>query len=290
MAMKHRVRSSGRADRADRSDRSDRADRSTRSTSSTASTKSTRSAATNPNHRAYGKDFAAVYEQEWGFWGIRMWPFLREQVERHAPAAATWIDLCCGAGSLLKLVCRAGYEATGVDRSRHQLAHARRNVPAARFVRQDIRALELPERFDIATCLFDSLNYIVHDADLLRAFRGARRHLKSEGLFVFDVNTYEGLEDHWTRTTRMELRGKTLILESTFDPDEAIGRLSITGFVKEGRLYRKFEEEHFERGYRAAEIESMLDRAGFSFRKCDGLTLGRPRKRSPRLVYVCRPS
>ena len=53
----------------------------------------------------YGKDFAAIYNDKWAMWGPRMWPFLAEKVEKRVPDAKTWLDLCCGAGSLLKLVC-----------------------------------------------------------------------------------------------------------------------------------------------------------------------------------------
>jgi len=217
-----------------------------------------------------------------------MWPFLQVQVERHVRCAKTWLDLCCGAGTLLRLVCRHGYEATGVDLSKHQLAHARRNAPKATLHHSDICDLDLRGRFDVITSIFDSLNYILSARDLLRAFRRARRHLAPGGIFIFDVNTYEGLEDHWNQTTRMSVPGKVLVLESHFDSETALASLAIVGFVKQGRLFRKFEELHIERGYRAAELDDMLDRAGFTFRKRDGIILGRPRKRSPRLIYVCR--
>ena len=236
----------------------------------------------------YGKEFAAVYNAKWAFWGPKMWPFLKETVARSVPQARTWLDLCCGAGSLLKFVCKSGFAATGVDRSRYQIAHARRNAPCARLIVGDILHLSLRERFDVVTCMFDSLNYLTRKADLLRAFRRARRHVKPNGIFVFDMNTFEGLQDQWCKTTARHERDLSLSIETSFDPTRALGRCVITGFVREGRLYRRFREEHVERGYRAGEIEDLLEKAGFSFRKRDGNRFGRPRKRSGRLLYVCR--
>ena len=95
------------------------------------------------------------------------------------------------------------------------------------------------------------------------------------------------LQDVWNRTSASDKPGWTLIMSSSFDEKRALGRVVITGFVKQGKLYRKFQEEHIERGYRAEEIDQLLDRAGFVFRKYDGRDFRRPRKRSPRLVYVC---
>ena len=236
----------------------------------------------------YGRDFAAIYDRKWGFWGPKMWPFLRPLVRKQLPIAKTWLDLCCGTGSLLRLVKRGGYDATGVDRSRHQIRLARRNVPGARFVVQDVRRLSLPRNFDVITCMFDSLNYLTTSLDLLKAFRGARRHLAPDGIFAFDMNTFEGLEDSWRRTSVKREPDLTLIVENTFDAKRALGHCLITGFIRTKTGYRRFQEDHVERGYRAREIERLLSQAGFVFKKYDGNSLGRVRKRSGRLLYVCR--
>lgn len=235
----------------------------------------------------YGRDFAAVYNESWGDFTRRIWPFLRETVRRYNPGARTWLDLCCGTGSLLRLLCEHGFSATGVDLSRYQLKYARENAPDARLVRADIREAALPGKFDVITCMFDSLNYLSTKRDLERALRRARRHLAYGGLLIFDINTFEGLRKNWCRASTMREPGWMVVIESSFDRRRGMGRCVITGFLKEGRLWRRFEEEHVERGHRPEEIEELLGRAGLGFRKYDGDSLGRARKRSGRLVYVC---
>ena len=237
--------------------------------------------------QVYGKEFAAVYAAKWSDWGPKMWPFLSATVKRRVPGARTWLDLCCGAGSLLRLVCAHGFAATGVDISRHQLRWARRHTPGAKLVRQDIRRLSLSQRHDVITCMFDSLNYLMTRQELLAAFRKARAHLKPGGIFVFDMNTFEGLQDRWRRTSVRHEQDLSLIIESSFEPKRAWGSCVITGFVRKGRLYRRFREEHTERGYIPEEIESLLRRAKFRFRKFDGDTFRRAKRRSGRLLYVC---
>ena len=83
-------------------------------------------------------------------------------------------------------------------------------------------------------------------------------------------------------------RGRVIVVETSFDEKGARGRALITGFIRQGRLYRKFEEEHVQRGYRAQEVADLLGRAGLTFRAYDGRTFGRPKKRSERLVYCCQ--
>lgn len=238
----------------------------------------------------YGKEFAAVYNDKWAFWGPKMWAFLSPVVRKEFPEAKTWLDLCCGTGSLLRLVGDSGFAATGVDLSIHQVRHARRNVPGAKVLVQDIRHLSLPHTFDVVSCMFDSLNYLTTKRDLLTAFRKVKRHLAEDGIFAFDMNTFEGLQDQWCRTSASHDRDLTLIVETSFDAKRALGRCLITGFIREGTRYRKFQEEHLERGYHAQEIEDLLSRAGFIFKKHDASSLGRARKRSGRLLYICRRS
>jgi len=235
----------------------------------------------------YGKEFAAVYNDQWAFWGSKMWPFLEKVAAAQNPDARTWLDLCCGCGSLLKFVCESGFAAVGVDVSPHQLKHAKKNAPGATYVRSDVRRFSLGRKFDVITCLFDSLNYLTRKKDLERVFRAVRRHLESGGLFAFDVNTFEGLQDQWCETSVRRARGRTVIIKTSFDEKRALGRCLVTGFLKEGRLYRRFEEEHIERGYRAGEIEDLLARAGLTFEKYDGYVLSAPQPRSGRLLYLC---
>lgn len=235
----------------------------------------------------YGKEFAAVYNDQWRDFTTRLWPFLSKTVTKHNREANTWLDLCCGTGFLLRLVCDSGFQAVGLDISPHVLTYASKNAPTARLVKADVRDFSLPRRFDVITCMYDSLNYLRLKKDLERVFRRVHRHLASSGLFIFDVNTFEGLQDNWCRTSTIRDSHRTIIIDTSFDSSHAVGRCLITGFVKHGRVYRKFEEEHIQRGYRATEVEDLLTRTGFTWKKFDGSTLARPRKRSGRLIYVC---
>ncbi len=235
----------------------------------------------------YGRDFAAIYNVAWAFWGPKMWPFLSAQVARRCPHAHTWLDLCCGTGSLLKLACANGFEAVGVDRSPHQLRYARKNAPEARLLRGDIRSFALKRRFDIITCLFDSLNYVTTLGEVGRVFRCVRRHLAPGGLFIFDVNTPEGHRRQWRGAWIRRVKESTLIGESSWDERTHLAYLRLTGFVRKGRLFRRFQEQHVQRGYERGEMDARLAEAGFAFRRYNGSSLTRRLAKAGRLLYVC---
>jgi SAM-dependent methyltransferase len=235
----------------------------------------------------YGATFSRIYDREWAFWAEHLWPFLSAKVGECCPGARTWLDLCCGGGHLLRRICEAGYVGVGLDLSPHQLASARRNAPGAKLLCADVRAFELCARFDVVTCTFDSLNYLTEPDGLASVFARAARHLAEGGLFVFDMNVFEGLQDAWNRKSSIQCGDERVTIETSFDPETAIGRALISGFAAEGDTSPTFVEEHIERGYRAYEIEEMLTTQGFAFETLDGHSLQAPEARSARLLYVC---
>jgi len=236
----------------------------------------------------YGREFSKVYDEKWTAWGARMWPFLFRLAKENCPEAASWLDLCCGPGALLKYVTERDFSGFGVDISPHQIQIAKYRVPKAYFCVDDVCDLSLSQKFDIITCTYDSLNYLTKKRDLERAFRKASLHLADAGVFLFDMNTFEGLQDKWCETHIMREPSKTIIVEASFNERRALGKCFITGFVKEGPFYRTFEETHIERGYTREEIEQSLTKTGFAFKVYDGDTFRRPRERSGRLLYICK--
>jgi len=196
---------------------------------------------------------------------------------------------CAAAPDSSSRALEAGYEPTGVDCSVHQLRHARRNAQNAHLVCADIRELALARRFDVITCMFDSLNYLTEPADLARALKRIAAHLTESGLFIFDVNTWEGLQDRWRAMSAFRDPGRLILVDSSFDEEAGLGHCLITGFLREGNLWRRFDEEHIQRGYRGAEIDAMPADAGLSFEKLDGHSLAEPGERCGRLLYVCEP-
>ena len=135
--------------------------------------------------------------------------------------------------------------------------------------------------------MFDSLNYLTLKQDLAKVFHRVHLHLNQNGLFAFDMNTFHGLQDQWCITTTTHDENSTVIIETSFNTRRSLGSCLITGFLKDGKGYRKFQEEHIERGYKVHEIEELLRKAGFAFKKHDGSTLSTSKRRSAKLLYLC---
>lgn len=235
----------------------------------------------------YGRQFASVYNDWWSWRSEKLWPFLVQVAKSRTARQGRWLDLCCGSGALLKRVGETGYAAWGLDISPHQLRHARKNAPEARLIQGDVRSFSLEERFEVITCLFDSLNCLIARDDVERAFQVVASHLDDQGVFIFDINTFEGLFFNWNGTRVIRDPDRTLIVETSFDDRRAEGRCRVTGFVRIGPFFQRFEEEHVERAFDAELIEALLNKVGFAYEKLDGDTLEFPNARTCRLMYLC---
>jgi len=219
------------------------------------------------------------------------------------------LDLACGTGNVSFAMARRGYRVTGLDLSPEMLDVARKKgqdlvlapvplpdgtVPTIKpveFVQGDMRDFHLGRQFHVITCLYDSINYLRTEDDLARTLMCARAHLKRGGIFIFDVNTeYQLARSHNKRAMMFE-KGDQIVLfwQDRWIQKTKIWQVRLTGFVKEGDLYRRFREMHEERAYSAAEVTSCLDKAGFRrVTVYEAYAFQPSGPQSPRLYFVAR--
>jgi SAM-dependent methyltransferase len=156
----------------------------------------------------------------------------------------------------------------------------------AKYACQNIKDLKLNKKFDLITCCLDSTNYILKDRDLVSFFKNIKLHLKDNGLFIFDINSYYKLtEILGNNVYNYDDEDVTYIWENSINNE--IVDMFLTFFVREGDLYRRFDEEHSERAYREADIENMLDISGLKvLYKFDSYELEQVKEDTERIVYA----
>jgi SAM-dependent methyltransferase len=180
----------------------------------------------------------------------------------------------------------AGSERTviGVDRSEAMLRVARRKSARVRWVRQDLERLRLDVRADVVTCHFDALNHVLEADGLQRVFVNTARILSPGGLFQFDLNTRFMLRWLSTSEKLFRLGPHAFTAYNEFDRATGIATFHQLWFVKQGRLFRKFEVSVRERAFDDTEVRRMLRKAGL---RLERVTVQRRLKGRPiRKVYL----
>jgi ubiquinone/menaquinone biosynthesis C-methylase UbiE len=187
------------------------------------------------------------------------------------PSSGKLLDVACGEGSFALSMNKSGWQVTGIDQSEEMLRLAKHRAKQANveinFVKHDMRFLDFSDEFDLATCWFDSLNYMLTTDDLQSTFNNIARALKPGGWFIFDMNTTYGLAVHWQKErcyVQQETPDLIELHRTDYDFETNKACLNITWFVREGEVWQKFEEKHVERAFSIQEIVDCLEYAGFT--------------------------
>ena len=241
-------------------------------------------------------DFAAFYaEGGWPRYSAQMVRMLPAVLERLGLWPRRILDLACGDGTFALAMARRGLRVTGVDASRRMLDIARERAEAegvaVRFLQQDMRSLSLRGRFDLVTCWFDSLNYLMEAEDLARTFSGVSRLLGDNGVFIFDMNTIHGLAVEWVREpgqVHVDTGDAFLASVPQYDAGTRIASLHLTGFRRKGDSWVRMDEVHRERGYTLTQVRRCLAGAQLREMACWASLerMDRPGRSSARVYFV----
>ncbi|MCX7642257.1 MAG: class I SAM-dependent methyltransferase [Armatimonadetes bacterium] len=212
------------------------------------------------------------------------------------------LELACGTGTVALEFAKRGCEVVGVDASSGMVQVAKEKAAKlglnrkVRFYVQDISELELPNEtpFDLAICLFDSLNYITDPNRLSRVFVRTIPLLRSGGYFVFDLNSEYALRECLFDQDNLDAdEDKTPIYyfwRSQYFENQRLCRVDMWFAVRNERGdWLKFREVHWQRAYSIEEIKGMAEGAGWEWVKVfDAYTYRPPHEESERWYFVLR--
>ena len=218
----------------------------------------------------YGK-FAYLYDDlmkdvpydEW----VR---FLQIQVQTYGVEGQKILDLACGTGELSIRLSSAGFEVTGVDLSAEMLTVAREKADRGGLtlflVEQDMSQLELPGVFDIIGIFCDSVNYLQEETEIIHTFERALKHLKTNGLFLFDVHSLYKMTELFANQTYAYNGEEISYIWQCFEgeyPYSVEHELSFFELDHETGQYHRYDELHYQRTFTIEQYQNWLEETGF---------------------------
>lgn len=216
------------------------------------------------------------------------------------------LDLACGTGFLTIPFAELGLAMTGVDRAPEMLDLARRKGAALpiRWVRADIRALDLGERFRLVTLTGNAFQEFLTLEDQEGLLGTVRCHLAPDGVFAFETRfprpsellTPAALAGDWSEETvwrRYENASGQAVTVSTAQRHDVM-RQTVEYVIhqrwrEDGREQVRTERATLRLVY-PREMEALLHYNGLAIRDAYGDWDRRPLDgTSPRMIYVCVP-
>lgn len=208
----------------------------------------------------------------------------------------TILDLGCGTGTLTELLAQKGYDMIGVDNAQEMLQIAIRKRDRSGldilYLLQDMREFELYGTVGAVISVCDCLNYLLKEEEILQTFRLVHNYLYPGGVFIFDFNTVYKYADVIGDTTIAENRENcSFIWENFYHEAEEINEYDLTIYAREEgeELFYRFQETHYQRGYRLEQMCRLAQEAGLHILETlDADTHGEVTSESERVYVVAK--
>lgn len=160
------------------------------------------------------------YDSGWCGFAERYVNLVVQLLGEHGITQARVLDLACGTGILAISLASQGHIVRGMDISPAMVALAKSKsvgIPNVSFEVQDMIEFAVPGKFDLITCTFDSLNYVLNGDGIRAMFSRVARSLTKSGLFVFDSNTSQHYTNVGKGSRKIELGGHSLVHTWSYD-------------------------------------------------------------------------
>lgn len=123
------------------------------------------------------------------------------------------LEVACGTGEILKLLSDQN-KTFGIDISPEMIKLARQKDKNSTYQIGDMRSFDLDKKFDLILCPYDSINHLLNFSDWEKTFASIKKHLKDEGIFIFDYNTPEKFRKIDGKKIKIEVNGGYVLIST----------------------------------------------------------------------------
>jgi len=133
---------------------------------------------------------APIYDYVMDHVDYALWArYLSSLFKQHGDKVQRVLDVSCGTGSLCRHLADAGLTVYGCDAAWPMLREARKKVGAQRLWCGDLRSVGATWAPQAVLSTYDSMNYLMTQADWMAALQSIHWLLPVGGLFIFDIST-----------------------------------------------------------------------------------------------------
>jgi len=219
--------------------------------------------------QSYTSSFASIYDDimdrvPYFYW----YKYLRYLLSYYDKDPEYIMEIACGTGNMIKYFVKDAEEIFGLDKSEDMLTVAQNKLNQNQNVKlfQTDMSKEIKYGdFDFIYSIFDSMNYVLKYDDLVGVFKNAYLNLKSDGIFIFDINTIYRLMDLNEGTKKIDGKNYTCYWKDIVDKERQEWIIELNIYLENNGDLENFTERHIETGYSIKDIKDGLSKAGFEY-------------------------
>lgn len=204
--------------------------------------------------------------------------YITQEIFNHIPEAKQILELGCGSGGHAQFLSEKGFQITGIDLSESMVdAAQKKKIPYFEAKVGDIVNFDLNQKFDVALSLFHVISYLTKNEELISCFKKVNKHLKSNGIFIFDVwftpavyhlKPSSRIKQFENDSLKVERNSKSVmdLYDNTIDV-----HFDIQIKNKSNGEHAFLQENHIMRHFSIPELSLLAQFCGFEIVKCEEL-------------------
>ncbi len=206
---------------------------------------------------------ARIYDRVMSHVNYRHWAeYVEQLINYHGQVAGTIYDFSCGSGTLCSHLAARGWRVAGCDASIDMIKIAANKYYdkefGRRFFSADIRFPPIGKKLDIVVSLYDSMNYLLNEADFRKTLDSVYEVIRPGGLLIFDISTiHNSLTDFANFYQRENYSEASFVRKSKYDKKKQIQENYFEIALKNDREH-VFCEKHLQRMYPIARLKEFI--------------------------------
>lgn len=195
------------------------------------------------------------------------------------------MELACGSGEITIALAKLGYRVCASDLSSDMIDAAQQKLDSeyVTWSVQDMRFIQTNHKYDTILCLCDSFNYILKEQEIQNMFHNIYSSLRDEGTYIMDMHSSDRLDefkDEFFEDGIVEGKGYQWSIISE-------GDLILQNFMFFDEQGNHTLEQHIQRVYDPACIQTMLENCGFHVEIYTDF-IHKGIKKGEKYFYVCK--
>ena len=225
--------------------------------------------------------------------------YIDEIILTHNPNAESLLELACGTGtvalSLEELDC---YKIMATDGSEEMIRVAIKKgmLNGSEVIFKPMNFLDfdlLHDRFDVVYMIFDSLNYLHHESEIIKLHENVKNVLNPDGIFIYDFTTPRNSRKAIRYLNRQEKKiGEQIryYRDSSYDADKQIHTNRFKIDKNQDGVQKNvfsFSEIHQQKIYTLEQMRTIIGKTDFTILEAyNGFELKPANQKSLRITMV----
>lgn len=211
------------------------------------------------------RSFAKIYDHYMGHVTYNDWTdfIINQYVNIYGKEPNKILDIGCGTGTISDLLQKKGFDVYAFDQSSEMLDIAYLKNQQVHIIQGDMSKVDFENKFDLQVLLFDSINYLIEQDQIIQMLKVIRNNMSDSSLFIFDISTIYNSTEHFDGFINLEEREDYFFVHRADYHSSKRRQENYLNIYSERFLgYQREDEIHHQKVWKVSELASMIKESG----------------------------